>query len=99
MIPSLPKEARKPRVKPPEALPEIHRVMEYTGLNMLEVLNLPIDFYMAVVRRATLDRLEATKEGREYLEQCERLNAKTVDTEALDAFIKADTLGIEITQF
>lgn len=58
--------------------------MEYSGLNMLQVLELPCDLYQAIYRRTTIDKMMSTKEGREYLEQCERFNTTELDDETFD---------------
>ena len=52
----------------------IRRVIEYSGLNFNEVLKLPTDIYLLMLKNHYVDELNSTEEGREYLEKCERLN-------------------------
>ena len=43
-------------------------VLDYTGLNFLEVIELPIDIYLSLQRDAFIYNLNKTESGREYLE-------------------------------
>ena len=48
----------------------IHRVIEYSGLNYHEELALPCDIYMLMLRNSVVEDYLSTDQGREYLERC-----------------------------
>lgn len=66
-----------------EFLPSIHRVIQYSGLNYYQVLELPCDLFQLMLKNSIVEELNHTEEGREYLAKCERLNATTLDEVAL----------------
>jgi hypothetical protein len=57
--------------------------MEYTGLNMLEALELPCDLFMLCRKNGTVKRLMQSEEGREYLESCKAAKQTKPDWDAL----------------
>ena len=61
----------------------IHRVIQYSGLNYYQVLELPCDLFQLMCKNSIVKELNATEEGREYLAKCERLNTTTLDEAAL----------------
>ena len=82
MIPSPPAEAIDAEDEgelKEEILPSIKRVIEYSGLTFNEVLDLPTDLFMLMLKNHYVDELNKTEEGREYLEKCKRLNTTTID--------------------
>lgn len=89
MIPSLPPEAAEGEGKnEEEILPNIKRVIEYSGLSFNEVLDLPTDLFMMMVKNHYINELNATPEGQEYLEKCNRLNTTSIDKGAIRRKIK-----------
>lgn len=66
-----------------ELMPAVHLVIEYSGLSYNEVLDLPCDTYLLMLKNATLDKLNSTQEGRDYLKKIKRLNTTEPDTEGL----------------
>lgn len=66
-----------------EFLPSIHRVIQYSGLNYYQVLELPCDLFQLMLKNSIVEELNRTEEGREYLAKCERLNTTTLDEVAL----------------
>lgn len=90
MLPHLPDEAydeKELRASNEELLPNIHRVITYSGLNYHEVLELPCDVFMAMLRDCVIEELNSTDEGREYLQKCKRLNSTEIDVDGLHDFI------------
>ena len=69
-------------------MPSIKRVMDYSHLNYHEVLNLPCDVFLLMARNSYIDELNATEQGREYLEKCRRIATTEIDEEALSDFRK-----------
>lgn len=45
-------------------------VSKYTGLNIIEILDLDIDVYLYYLRQAYIHYLNQTEEGRDYLKEC-----------------------------
>ena len=89
MIPSLPPEAAEGEgTNEEEILPNIKRVIEYSGLSFNEVLDLPTDLFMMMLKNHYINELNSTPEGQEYLEKCNRLNTTTIDKEAIRRKIK-----------
>lgn len=72
-----------------EIMPSIHRVIHYSGLNYHQVLDLPCDVFLLMLKNDYLDELNSTQEGREYLEKCKRLNTTEMDYQALRDFQKS----------
>lgn len=58
-------------------------VADYTGLNFLEIEELPIDTYFLLLRDAFIYDRQKTEAGREYLENCWRLEQTEPDRKAL----------------
>ena len=58
-------------------------VADYTGLNFLEIEELPIDTYFLLLRDAFIYDRQKTEAGREYLENCWRLEQTEPDRNAL----------------
>jgi hypothetical protein len=63
-------------------MPSIRRVIEYSGLNYYEVLELPCDVFMLMNKNSIMDTLNSSEKGREYLKKIKRLN--TTDTDEAD---------------
>lgn len=69
-----------------ELMPSIHRVIEYSGLTYNEVLQLPCDVFLLMVRNHYIDELNSTQEGRDYIEKCKRLNTTEIDIQGIREF-------------
>lgn len=82
----MPDEARENTSEGEELMPSIHRVIHYSGLDYNEVLKLPCDVFLLMVKNDYMDELNSTQEGREYLEKCKRLNTTEMDFSALRDF-------------
>ena len=63
-------------------MPSIHRVVTYSGLNYYQVLDLPVDVFMLMVKDSMVEDLMKTEEGRKYLDDCKRLNQTEIDVSA-----------------
>lgn len=63
-------------------MPNIKRVMDYSRLNYFEVLDLPVDTYLMMLKCSVIDELNSSEEGRDYLEKCERLKQTSIDVGA-----------------
>ena len=61
----------------------IKDVMTYSGMNYNEVLALPVDIFRLMQKNYIIDELMKTEEGREYLQDCERLNNTEIDIKSL----------------
>lgn len=57
--------------------------MTYSGMNYNEVLALPVDIFRLMQKNYMIDELMKTEEGREYLQDCERLNNTEIDIKSL----------------
>lgn len=79
----MPKEALEDPDPDTEIMPGIRRVIEYSGLNFYEVLDLPYDQYLLMMKNAVLTELRSTEAGRDYLKKIERLNTTDTDDEGL----------------
>ena len=64
-------------------MPNIKRVIDYSGLDYHGALQLPCDVFMLMVKHSVIDSLMQTEDGRKYLEDCERLNTTTIDLDGL----------------
>lgn len=53
-----------------------------------DVLELPCDTFLLMAKNHFIDEMNSTKEGREYLEKCERLSTTDIDIQALRKFKK-----------
>lgn len=58
-------------------------VADYSGLNFIQIEDLPIDVYLLLLRDAFIYRQERTEEGREYLANCWRLEQTKPDRKKL----------------
>lgn len=67
-------------------MPSIHRAIEYSGLTYNEVLQLPCDVFLLMVRNHYIDELNGTQEGRDYIEKCKRLNTTEIDIQGIREF-------------
>ncbi|MCQ2330396.1 MAG: hypothetical protein MJZ55_00230 [Paludibacteraceae bacterium] len=59
---------------------------EFTGDSISAVLDYPIDLYKAYYRAAIIERLNRTKEGKEYLKKAKRLATTTIDEKQFNEF-------------
>ena len=50
---------------------------------MPEAVRLPVDFYLLCLKKGTVERLRATPEGRQYLDDCERYRQTKMDRAGL----------------
>ena len=57
-------------------MPAIRRVIEYSGQSYAEVMQLPYDVFLLMLKHAVVDEYRSTPEGRQYLADCERLEAE-----------------------
>lgn len=64
-------------------MPSVRAVVDYTGLNLYEVLDLPCDMFKLCLKHATIEKLSQTEEGRKYLADCERMKVTTPDFKAI----------------
>lgn len=64
-------------------MPSIKRVIDYSGLPYDRVLNLPTDMFLLMYKNSIMLELESTKEGRDYLGKCKRLNTTEIDMAAI----------------
>lgn len=64
----------------------IKLVMDYGNLNYFQALELPCDLFLYLVKKATIEKLESTEEGREYLEKCERMQQTSIDLKGLQKY-------------
>lgn len=51
----------------------------YSGLTYNEVLQLPTDLFLLMVKNQYLEEMNKTKEGQEYLDKCKRLSTTEPD--------------------
>lgn len=58
-------------------------VADYTGLNFVQVEELPIDVYMLLMRDAFIYKSERTEKGQKYLENCWRMEQTKPDRKRL----------------
>ena len=69
-----------------EMMNGIRMVIEYSNLTYHEALDLPTDVFLYMLKNRYIEKLEATDEGLEYLETCERIKIKEPDKEALNKY-------------
>lgn len=67
-------------------MPSIRRVIQYSGLNYYEVLELPCDTFMLMNKNSIMDTLNSSEKGREYLNKVKRLNTTDTDIDELRKF-------------
>lgn len=58
-------------------------VADYSGLNFIEIEDLPIDVYMLLLRDAFIYKQEQSEEGRKYLANCWRIEQTEPDRKKL----------------
>jgi hypothetical protein len=58
-------------------------VIDYTRLNLFEIQDLDLDVYLFYMREAFIHKMNQTKEGREYLENCWRMQQSKPDRKKL----------------
>lgn len=63
-------------------------VMDYCGLNIAQIQELQIDTYLFLMREAMIYENSKTKEGREYLYDCWRMEQTKPDRKAIREKIK-----------
>jgi len=68
-------------------MPSIRAVIEYSGMNYEQVLDLTVDTFQLMLKNHVIDRLNQSEEGRQYLADCTRLQAKEPDMKAVRAKI------------
>lgn len=61
----------------------IRQVIQYSGLNYNEVLQLPTDTFLLMRKNYVIERLNQTEEGRKYLQDCKRMEVTEPDFEAI----------------
>ena len=64
-------------------MPDIRRVIQYSGMDYERVLELPADIFKLMLKNHIIDELNATKEGRQYLDDCERMSKTDPDEKAI----------------
>lgn len=65
-----------------ELMPAMRRVIAYSGQSFAEVMRMPYDLYLLMLKHAVVDEYRTTPEGRQYLADCERLKITEPDVEA-----------------
>lgn len=63
----------------------IKDVIDYSGLDYEQVLDLPADVFLLMRKNKIIGELEKTEEGRKYLEDCKRFKVTECDTRSLKA--------------
>ena len=58
-------------------------VIDYLNITIFEVQEMPIDLYLYFMREANIHKLMQTKEGREYLDNCWRMEQTKPDRKKL----------------
>lgn len=66
----------------------VRRVIRYGGLSYHEAMALPCDLFQLMVKNSVLEELEQTREGRQYLADCRRLETTEPDLDSLRKLIK-----------
>lgn len=69
-------------------MPMIHKVCLYSGLGFYDVLNLPTDTFLLMLKESVLEELNSTAQGREYLKKCKRLSTTEIDIDALNNYTR-----------
>ena len=65
-------------------MPNLRKVMLYTGLNIHEALQLPVDIFQLSLKNYIIEDLEKTEEGRQYLADCRRYTMEDADIGSLE---------------
>lgn len=58
-------------------------VIDYLSITIFDVQEMPIDLYLYFMREANIHKLMQTKEGREYLDNCWRMEQTKPDRKKL----------------
>ena len=58
-------------------------VIDYLNITIFHVQEMPIDLYLYFMREANIHKLMQTKEGREYLDNCWRMEQTKPDRKKL----------------
>lgn len=58
-------------------------VINYLNITIFDVQEMPIDLYLYFMREANIHKLMQTKEGREYLDNCWRMEQTKPDRKKL----------------
>lgn len=58
-------------------------VIDYLNITIFDVQEMPIDLYLYFMREANIHKLMQTKEGREYLDNCWRIEQTKPDRKKL----------------
>ena len=58
-------------------------VIDYLNITIFDVQEMPIDLYLYFMREANIHKLIQTKEGREYLDNCWRMEQTKPDRKKL----------------
>ena len=58
-------------------------VIDYLNITIFDVQEMPIDLYLYFMREANIHKLMQTKEGREYLDNCWRMEQTKPDRKKL----------------
>ena len=58
-------------------------VIDYLNIRIFDVQEMPIDLYLYFMREANIHKLMQTKEGREYLDNCWRMEQTKPDRKKL----------------
>ncbi len=58
-------------------------VIDYLHITIFDVQEMPIDLYLYFMREANIHKLMQTKEGREYLDNCWRMEQTKPDRKKL----------------
>lgn len=59
------------------------QVIDYLNITIFDVQEMPIDLYLYFMREANIHKLMQTKEGREYLDNCWRMEQTKPDRKKL----------------
>lgn len=63
-------------------------VIDYLNISIFDIQEMPIDLYMYFMREAYIHELSQTKEGKEYLENCWRMEQTEPDRKKIREKIK-----------
>lgn len=64
-------------------LPKMQKALDYLNITIFDVQEMPIDLYLYFMREANIHKLMQTKEGREYLDNCWRMEQTKPDRKKL----------------
>lgn len=63
-------------------------VIDYLNISIFDIQDMPIDIYLFFMREAFLTKMMETKEGRDYLADCWRLEQTKPDRQKIREKIK-----------